>query len=96
MPDLEANFTTAGKVEIHIKTLKDIKQDKATRIQLHSNQLDILEGSISITNTKNPTEISVIGHEYDLDRNFYVIHLAEVLVLSIWSNYLDSILTFSG
>ena len=84
------------KVEIHIKTLQVIKQDMATRIQLHSNQLEILEGSISVTNTNNSTkEISVIGHEYDLDRNFYVIHLAEVLVLSIWSNYLDSIQTFS-
>ena len=80
IPDLETNFTTAGKVDIHIRTLKDIKQDNLKRIQLHSNQLEILESSISVKNTNNPTnKITVIGHEYDLDRNFYVIHLAEVI-----------------
>ena len=81
IPDLVENFTTAGKVDIHIKTSDKIDQAVPTKISLHSHQIKILEESVTVINADDPSiPINVVGHEYDLDRVFYIIHLKQVIL----------------
>ena len=79
IPDLETTFTTTGSVDIHIKTSENFEQDKPTNISLHSKEMKILEESVTVTNSDSNMAINVTAHEYDLDRSFYVIHLAQIL-----------------
>ena len=79
IPDLETSFTTAGSVNIHIKTSKGIEQNKPTNITLHSKEMKILEETVTVTSPDSNVVINVTAHEYDLDRSFYVIHLAQIL-----------------
>ena len=79
IPDLETNFTTAGSVDIHIKTSENFEQGKPTNITLHSKEMKILEETVTVTNSDSNMAINVTAHEYDLDRSFYVIHLAQTL-----------------
>ena len=80
IPDLEFNFTTSGKVDIYITTTNDINQDLPFSISLHAKQIKIMEESVSVAqaNCMGLCDLHVTGHEYDIDRSFYVIHLAEV------------------
>ena len=79
IPDLEFNFTTSGKVDIYITTTNDINQDLPFSISLHTKQIKILEESVSVAHANDPDiTLDVTGHEYDIDRSFYVIHLAQV------------------
>ena len=70
IPDLKDTFTTDGHVKIHFKS------HGSDKIRLHAKELIIDETSVMVSDPK----YSVIGHEYDLDREFYVIHLSEELV----------------
>ena len=74
IPDLKTNFTTSGKVKIHM-------QGKGSdKIRLHAKQLIIDEDSVTVKTIELiPANIQVVGHEYDIDREFYVIHLEEAL-----------------
>ena len=50
------------------------------KIRLHAKQLIIDEDSVTVTTTELiPTDVKVMGHEYDKDREFYVIHLEQAL-----------------
>ena len=85
IPDLVENFTTAGKVDIHIKTSDKIDQGEPTKISLHSHQIKILEEAVTVTNANDPSiPINIVGHEYDLDRVFYIIHLRQVILSYIF------------
>ena len=67
-PDLTDTFTTTGHVTMHM-------QGKGSnKIHLHAKQMIIDEGSVTIE-----PKVDIVGHEYDLDREFYVIHLKEPL-----------------
>ena len=41
--------------------------------------MKILEETVTVTNPDSNVVINVTAHEYDLDRSFYVIHLAQIL-----------------
>ena len=77
IPDLEFNFTTSGKVDIHITTTNDVNQGLPFSISLHAKEIEITEESVSVTKAEG-SALHVTGHEYDVDRSFYVIHLAQV------------------
>ena len=77
IPDLEFNFTTSGKVDIHITTTNDVNQGLPFSISLHAKEIEIVEESVSVTKAEG-SALHVTGHEYDVDRSFYVIHLAQV------------------
>ena len=77
IPDLEFNFTTSGKVDIHITTTNDINRDLPFIISLHAKQIEIMEESVTVTKAKG-SALHVTAHEYDVDRSFYTIHLAQV------------------
>ena len=49
------------------------------KIRLHAKQLIIAEDSVTVSQNIITPNIKVIGHEYDIDREFYVIHLEEAL-----------------
>ena len=50
------------------------------KIRLHAKQLIIDEDSVTVKTIELiPANIQVVGHEYDIDREFYVIHLEEAL-----------------
>ena len=74
IPDLKINFTTAGKVKIHMHG----KGSK--KIHLHAKELIIDENSVAVQSIDQQTNIQVVGHEYDIDREFYVIHLTDKLM----------------
>ena len=77
LPDLEFNFTTFGKIDIYITTANDVNQALPFSISLHTKEIKIMEESVSVTKAKG-SALNVTGHEYDVDRSFYVIHLLEV------------------
>ena len=77
IPDLEFNFTTSGKVDIHITTTNDINRDLPFSISLHAKQIEIIEESVSVTKAEG-SALHVTAHEYDVDRSFYTIHLLQV------------------
>ena len=49
------------------------------KIRLHAKQLIIDEDSVTVSQNIITPNIKVKGHEYDLDREFYVVHLEEAL-----------------
>ena len=83
IPDLDpyspTNFTTDGKIHIHFQTSQNISEN-LTSITLHAKQLKIMEEdvTVAISGSENET-LNIIGHEYDKDREFYIIHLVEKL-----------------
>ncbi len=78
-PDLITNFTTDGKLKMYFKTLADLNRSK-NKLTLHSKQIKIKEESVKLERTKFfQSDIGIKGHEYDLDREFYVIHLDQDL-----------------
>ena len=82
IPDLDpnspTNFTTDGKINIHLQTAKNLTESE-TCITLHAQQLKILEENVTVIDAMNKTVI-ILGHEYDIDREFYKIHLAQKLL----------------
>ena len=72
-PDLKDTFTTEGKVKIHFES------HGSDKIRLHAKELIIDESSILISDLDGNQVNKVIGHEYDLDRELYVIHLETAL-----------------
>lgn len=48
--------------------------DLYKKVYLHSLDTSINEMAVAVY-AESGTEIKVVGHEYDLDRQFYVIHL---------------------
>ena len=93
IPDLEFNFTTSGKVDIYIRTTNDINQDLPFSISLHSKQIKIMEESVSVAHANDPDiTLDVTGHEYDIDRSFYIIHLAQVKSILAMNSVLSSLL----
>ena len=78
-PYSPTNFTTDGKIHIHFQTSQNISEN-LTSITLHAKQLKIIEEdvTVAIAGSENET-LNIIGHEYDKDREFYIIHLVEKL-----------------
>ena len=73
-PSSETAFTTEGSVTIHLKTDAALTSKRNT-IPFHSKQMLIKEDSVEVTDNESNTKIAVDIHEYDLDREFYVLHL---------------------
>ena len=73
-PSSETAFTTKGSVTIHLKTDAALTSKRNT-IPFHSKQMLIKEDSVEVTDNERSTIINVDIHEYDLDREFYVLHL---------------------
>ena len=85
VPDLDPsspyNFTTEGKVSLHLSTTQDLAPER-TSIAMHAKQLKIMESGVTvekILNANQSVQLNVVGHEYDKDREFYVIHLDQDL-----------------
>ena len=72
------NFTTKGFAKMRLQYTQNPDQD-SSKITLHAHQLIIVEESVLIVESGTEEEIYPIGHEYDLDRQFYVIHLDKPL-----------------
>ena len=91
IPDLDpyspTNFTTDGKINIHLQTAQNLTESE-TCITLHAKQLKIIEENVTINDAMNDT-VAILGHEYDIDREFYKIHLAQKLLSG--SDYVVSI-----
>ena len=91
IPDLDpyspTNFTTDGKINIHLQTAQNLTESE-TCITLHAKQLKIIEENVTINDAMNDT-VAILGHEYDIDREFYTIHLAQKLLSE--SDYVVSI-----
>lgn len=69
-----ANFTTLGSMDLEFHTSPSTVGSKwANKIVLHSKQIII--DAISIKDTS----MSVTAHEYDVDREFLIIHLSKDL-----------------
>ena len=89
-PDLDpsslTNFTTDGCVRISLKTSPDLPI-ASKKIALHAKQIIIEEPSVEVLLkipgsdewSWNWTSLSISAHEYDKDREFYVIHVEEDL-----------------
>ena len=86
VPDLDPNspynFTTEGKVSLHLTTTQ--LATERTSIAMHAKQLKIMESEVTVekivkSNPDKNVPLNVIGHEYDKDREFYVIHLDQEL-----------------
>merc|ERR1739848_945710 len=76
------NFTTKGFVKMRLQYTKNPNQHSSYdgfKITLHAHQLIIDEETVLVEESETDEEISPIGHEYDLDRQFYVIHLDKPL-----------------
>ena len=53
----------------------------SNKIHLHAKELIIDEDSVAVQSIDQQTNIQeVVGHEYDIDREFYVIHLTDKLM----------------
>ena len=74
-------FTTKGFVKMRLQYTQNPNQHSskdAFKITLHAHQLIIDEESVLVESATRE-EIYPTGHEYDLDRQFYVIHLDKSL-----------------
>ena len=80
-PDLDpsSNFTTDGLVTIRLNTALEMKPSGISTVKLHIKQIIINESSVTVKDVSNNQNIPIMGHEYDLDREFYVIHLKDDL-----------------
>ena len=63
------NFTIEGHVSIDINVLMD-----ANNITLHIKEIQIFENMVTLTSlNQNDTLVSIKGHGYDKDREFYIV-----------------------
>ena len=81
IPDLDpnspTNFTTDGQIRIHLQTAQNLTESE-TCITFHAKQLKIIEDYVTVS--KKVWKLDILGHEYDIDREFYKIHLAQKLL----------------
>ncbi len=77
-PDLdpEGNFTTDGTVSMNFEVVDDSNADLLKQVVVHSQQLIIKESTVVVADADGG-EMTIVGHEYDEDRQFYIAHLAE-------------------
>ncbi len=72
----EGNFITHGEVSIELafdaSGMGGVED--AERVVLHSRYTHIDEDSVVLTDSAGEERV-IVGHEYDLEREFYVIHL---------------------
>ncbi len=75
----EGNFTTSGELEL-VADFDDAVNDPYyhSRIYFHAREIAVDEESVSVSNILI-SDLEVAGHEYDLERDFYVIHMASPL-----------------
>lgn len=81
----EQNFTTSGYLELKFK-VSDSKsvgdyEDIFTKIFLHAKDIAINEATVTVKTVKEKTVIPVKGHEYDFERDFYIVHLKQQMPL---------------
>ena len=73
--ELDGNFTTDGHIVIHMVT-----SVPTAKIILHSKELIIDEASVEVVSSDGLITFNVIGHEYDIDREFYVMYLDRTML----------------
>ena len=79
---VEDNFTIAGSMQLEFFYREDqigSDMDLKREIKLHRNYIAIHEASVVIQNVATGDKVGIAGHEYDLEREMYIIHLTEDL-----------------
>lgn len=92
----EENFDVDGSARILLRHVGSNTEDNefSSRIVLHSKDIIIHEEDIQLTGIQDPK--TVIGHEYDLEREFYVMHLNEVLYGNVTNTYVVASFSFTA
>lgn len=92
----EDNFNVDGSARILLRHVGSNNEDNeyASRIVMHAKDIVIHEESIQLTGIQDPK--NVIGHEYDLEREFYVIHINEVLYGNVTNTFVVLNLNFDA
>jgi len=70
----EDNFRFEGKVLIRVFVTED-----TSKVVVHSRGLNVTTDEVKVTSTETGLPLEIEGHEFDLENNFYVIHLKEAL-----------------
>ena len=73
----EDNFTIKGRVEIEVELIKNLSIE-ARSITLHIQDMTISPKSVNCF-YEDGTELPIIGHGYDPERDFFIIHLQNVI-----------------
>ncbi len=70
-----SSFITNGKVVMHFDFDEVAAEGMDTsRVVVHSKYMHIEEGNVTLTD-KNDNKLKIVGHEYDLEREFYVMQV---------------------
>ena len=81
----EGDFTTAGSMNFTFK-VNEQNPEWRSRIALHVRQIEVDEASVNVFDFTGNTPVEIVGHEYDLEREFWVIHLAGDMSTSTITN----------
>lgn len=71
---VEDDFRFEGRVQVRVFVVDD-----TPRVVLHSRGLNVTTDDVRVTHVGSGRVLEVDGHEFDLDNNFYTIHLKEQL-----------------
>lgn len=75
----EGEFLTSGSVLVELEYLAlEAAAEDATRLVIHSKYTRIDEANVTLISSGRDSA-TIVGHEYDLEKEFYVLHLAEEL-----------------
>ncbi len=72
----EGNFTVLGKMDLHYTFSPELETDSSyfNQVVLHAKDIAIKEDTVRVTDGLADEE-KIVGHGYDLDREFYIVYL---------------------
>ncbi|XP_037803061.1 LOW QUALITY PROTEIN: aminopeptidase N-like [Penaeus monodon] len=76
-PYVNGNFSIMGHVEIEM-----VAREATSNITLHMADITVHEDTIMLKNKADLSAIQTTAHEYDASREFFVVHLAEELLVN--------------
>ncbi|TRY78485.1 hypothetical protein TCAL_06176 [Tigriopus californicus] len=75
----EGDFEIPGTMKLHFSVDLDEDDHVMHKIVLHSKSTLIVEDSITIISALDPEPLNITAFEYDLEREFFIIHLEDPL-----------------
>lgn len=82
----EGDFEIPGTMKLHFQVDLDEDDHVMHKIVLHSKNTLILEDSISIVSALDQEPLNITAFEYDLEREFFIIHLEDPLEYETFSD----------
>lgn len=70
----EDDFRFEGRVQVRV-----FVQDDTPKVVLHSRGLNVTTDDVRVTHVASGRVLEIEGHEFDLENNFYTVHLKEQL-----------------